>query len=490
MHWEPSLPCHLHGPAQLFCGLRHCQGRLHGANMVSTRSQSVLSADGGNGDTAATAGEVNSAAPTPRRSGRLRGAVTPTAAAQAPPASARAARSRRPLKAIAEEQEQADEQQAAQQQQEQQEQEGTGEHAAPRARRRRSGTAPAAAAVAAAQQEQQQEAEGEAAHAAEPAEEAAAAGAAAAGAAPEDGSDAADAGQAEKLKAGAAVVDLLAQQMFAALDGAFGVGAGSGSSSESDSEPEPGVEAADRQQQEQQPAAGAGHGSSDEGSDSEGDEQGHHVPAHLRWRPELTLPGMGSQQQRQRGSSGQAATAAAAAGAPGVHVVRRGGKDSLHVPPPDEHARAKAARKTAPDTTGKGWFDLPATKITDEVKSDLRMLRLRCGPCGLLLCARRIADVWCLPDCCCVACATGLLLQRAGALLWLVALQGRADAWACAVMQFRDVPHVALRSVCRGALDPKAHYKKLDNTKFPKYFQMGTVVEGAADYYSGARRPA
>ena len=48
------------------------------------------------------------------------------------------------------------------------------------------------------------------------------------------------------------------------------------------------------------------------------------------------------------------------------------------------------------------------------------------------------------------------------------------------------MPPVALRSVRRGALDPKAHYKKLDDTKFPKYFQMGTVVEGAADYYSGA----
>jgi len=39
--------------------------------------------------------------------------------------------------------------------------------------------------------------------------------------------------------------------------------------------------------------------------------------------------------------------------------------------------------------------------------------------------------------------------------------------------------------VSRGALDPKAHYKKLDTTKFPKYFQLGTVVEGAADFYSG-----
>ena len=160
---------------------------------------------------------------------------------------------------------------------------------------------------------------------------------------------------------------------------------GSSSSSESDSEPEPEAEApaaAGRQQQEQQPAAGAGQGSSDEGSESEGDEQeGHHVPAHLRWRPELTLPGMGPQQQRQRGGSAHAgAAAAAAAAAPGVHVVRRGGKDSLHVPPPDEQVRARAARKTAPDTAGKGWFDLPATKITDEVKLDLRMLRLRWGP--------------------------------------------------------------------------------------------------------------
>ena len=34
-------------------------------------------------------------------------------------------------------------------------------------------------------------------------------------------------------------------------------------------------------------------------------------------------------------------------------------------------------------------------------------------------------------------------------------------------------------------MDPKAFYKKLDSTKFPKYFQMGTVVEGAADFYSG-----
>ncbi len=64
--------------------------------------------------------------------------------------------------------------------------------------------------------------------------------------------------------------------------------------------------------------------------------------------------------------------------------------------------------------TRRGWFDLPATQITDEVKRDLRLLHLR------------------------------------------------------------------------AALDPKRFYKGFDQSKFPKYFQLGTVVEGAADFYAGA----
>ena len=373
--------------------------------MVSTRSQSVLSADAHN-DTAATAGEVNSAGPgpTPRRSGRLRGAATPSAAAaadQAPPASARTARSRRPLKAIAEEQEPAAvEQQAARQQAEQQqEEEGAGEQLSPRARRR-SAAAAAAVQPPAAEEEQADETAAPAAR------------------------EAAAAGLGAPLKADAAVVDLLAQEMFAALDGAFGAAGGGGSSSsesESDAEEAPAARpAADEQQQQQQGAAAGGYSSSEEeGSDSEGEGQGHHVPAHLRWRPELTLPGMGPQQQRGGGGSqaGPAAAAAAAA-APGVHVVRRGGRDSLHVPPPDERAAAKAARKAAPETAGKAWFDLPATKITEEVKADLRMLRLRCagragwwgcrgrgwGACCLAQrrchCVRSLVRACCLADSC------------------------------------------------------------------------------------------
>ena len=59
------------------------------------------------------------------------------------------------------------------------------------------------------------------------------------------------------------------------------------------------------------------------------------------------------------------------------------------------------------------WFNLPATQITDEVKRDLRLLRLR------------------------------------------------------------------------GVMDPKRFYKSADHTKFPKYFQFGTVVEGPTEFYSG-----
>jgi hypothetical protein len=43
----------------------------------------------------------------------------------------------------------------------------------------------------------------------------------------------------------------------------------------------------------------------------------------------------------------------------------------------DALARGKAARKAAPQTAGAKWFDLPAPKMTDELKRDLRLLRLR-----------------------------------------------------------------------------------------------------------------
>ena len=83
------------------------------------------------------------------------------------------------------------------------------------------------------------------------------------------------------------------------------------------------------------------------------------------------------------------------------------------------HAAAPCILATHPSVDAalpvrhRGWFELPAMQVTDEVKRDLRLLHLR------------------------------------------------------------------------SALDPKRFYKGFDQTKFPKYFQLGTVVEGAADFYSG-----
>lgn len=43
----------------------------------------------------------------------------------------------------------------------------------------------------------------------------------------------------------------------------------------------------------------------------------------------------------------------------------------------DPSVLRRAARKAAPETAGKKWFDLPATKIDEEAKRELRLLRLR-----------------------------------------------------------------------------------------------------------------
>ena len=38
----------------------------------------------------------------------------------------------------------------------------------------------------------------------------------------------------------------------------------------------------------------------------------------------------------------------------------------------------------------------------------------------------------------------------------------------------------------RGLLESDRFYKRPDSKKLPTYFQMGTVIEGAAEFYSGA----
>ncbi|KAL6912191.1 hypothetical protein ACP4OV_000996 [Aristida adscensionis] len=88
--------------------------------------------------------------------------------------------------------------------------------------------------------------------------------------------------------------------------------------------------------------------------------------------------------------------------------------DGLFVPPRDPRKTNKLARKDVKDTTGKGWFDMPAQTMTPELQKDLRIL------------------------------------------------------------QVRDV------------LDPKRHFKRGGKSKdLPKYFQVGTVIAPASEFYSG-----
>lgn len=51
----------------------------------------------------------------------------------------------------------------------------------------------------------------------------------------------------------------------------------------------------------------------------------------------------------------------------------------LTLPPLTGKRSIRAARESIPDTSGKKWYNMPAPQITEEVKRDLRILRLRQG---------------------------------------------------------------------------------------------------------------
>ncbi|KAG2483815.1 hypothetical protein HYH03_017338 [Edaphochlamys debaryana] len=94
--------------------------------------------------------------------------------------------------------------------------------------------------------------------------------------------------------------------------------------------------------------------------------------------------------------------------APGAGASKEKGlAKQLLVPP-----RANSPPPASAAEASKRWAELPATKITEEVKTELRLLRLR------------------------------------------------------------------------GAYDPKRFYKSFDETKFPKHFQIGTVLDSPGEFYS------
>jgi len=79
----------------------------------------------------------------------------------------------------------------------------------------------------------------------------------------------------------------------------------------------------------------------------------------------------------------------------------------------ESHASKKREMKEKrEETAGKGWFNLPKTEMTDELKKDMQVLQMR------------------------------------------------------------------------NALDTKIHYKRADSNKLPKYFQVGTIVEGPHEFHS------
>ncbi|XP_046404032.1 deoxynucleotidyltransferase terminal-interacting protein 2 [Ischnura elegans] len=84
------------------------------------------------------------------------------------------------------------------------------------------------------------------------------------------------------------------------------------------------------------------------------------------------------------------------------------------IPPYEESKRqlVKKRREERAKTKGKDWFNLPAPDVTEEMKHDLEVLRMR------------------------------------------------------------------------SVLDPKHFYKKNDLKVLPKYFQVGRIVEGPADFYN------
>ncbi|KAM0922625.1 hypothetical protein ACQ4PT_006099 [Festuca glaucescens] len=134
------------------------------------------------------------------------------------------------------------------------------------------------------------------------------------------------------------------------------------------------------------------------------------APIGLSWAPKVpSLPAACGSSSRKGSAPTSSIDAQGSLWKPRNELV--GG---LLVPPRDPRKVNKMARKNVKDTTGKGWFDMPAPTITPELKKDLEILQLR---------------------------------------------------------------HV---------LDPKRHFKRSGKSKaLPKYFQVGTVIAPASEFYSG-----
>ncbi|KAL6635064.1 hypothetical protein ACP70R_027735 [Stipagrostis hirtigluma subsp. patula] len=94
------------------------------------------------------------------------------------------------------------------------------------------------------------------------------------------------------------------------------------------------------------------------------------APIGLSWAPKL--PSLPATSSSRKDPAPNPSSAQGSIWKPGRELV-----DGLFVPPMDPRKANKLARKDVKDTTGKGWFDMPAPTITPELKKDLEILQLR-----------------------------------------------------------------------------------------------------------------
>ena len=90
----------------------------------------------------------------------------------------------------------------------------------------------------------------------------------------------------------------------------------------------------------------------------------------LRWEPELG----GAE---DRGALKRASAAREALVARGAGGKERGLSKRAVLGSRDGRAERRQAKRDAPETLGSKWFDLPAPRMTPELKTDLRVLKLR-----------------------------------------------------------------------------------------------------------------
>ncbi|EAY87394.1 hypothetical protein OsI_08802 [Oryza sativa Indica Group] len=93
------------------------------------------------------------------------------------------------------------------------------------------------------------------------------------------------------------------------------------------------------------------------------------APIGLSWAPKL--PSLPTTSGGKKDTGASSSRAQGSLWKPASELV-----DGLFVPPRDPRKANKLARKNVKDTSGKGWFDMPAPTITPELKKDLEILQI------------------------------------------------------------------------------------------------------------------